>query len=86
MTYIEPLDLKEIFLVTLAGSTEIFAFLSFITIAFGSAYFRLPDKIFLIMIAMYAVFMSPYMGGIYLLVILIGGILTFWGLSKVFTR
>lgn len=79
----EPFDLQKIFVVTLAGTTEIFTFLSIIFVSAISAYFRMPNYIAMIMYVVYALVMSQYIGGMYILVILLAGIVTFAGMSRV---
>lgn len=82
MAFLQPLDLESIFINYLAGSAELFTFFSYLIITIGSAYFRMPDKIFLIMIAVFSVMMANYTGGIYVLVLFISGIISFYGISR----
>jgi len=83
MAIIEPFDFKKIFMITLAGSPEIFAFISLIFLAGLSAYFNMPSFVFLILVGLFGVVMSAYVGGLYLLIILIAGLLAFYGIKKI---
>lgn len=81
---IQPLDLEKIFVVILAGTPEIFTFLAVIFISGLAAYFRMQNKVAMIMFALFGVIMASYIGGLYVLIILIGGIITFSAVSKIF--
>ena len=83
MAVIKPFDLKEIFVTTLAGSPEIFAFISILFIAGLSAYFKMSNALVLIMFALFGIIMSQYIGGLYLLVLLIGGLTAYYGIKKI---
>jgi len=83
MVYIEPLDLKSIFVTNLAGSTNIFIFLAIIVIAALAGRFRMPNSIALIMLVLFSVFLAAYIPGIYFLMICIGGMVIFFGIGKI---
>jgi len=82
----EPLDLEYWLVNTFSGSVEIFVFLAFIMMAGMAAYFRMQNTILLIMIALFTVMMARYMGGMYVLVVLVAGLLTFYSISKIMKR
>lgn len=84
MDYIEPLNLKHIFVDTLAGSPEIFTAITFIGLCIGAGLFRMPNVIFMLMIVLATVMLSKFIvGGIYLLVLLVVGISVFWAISRI---
>lgn len=83
MTITQPLDLEKIFLITLAGTPEIFAFLSIIGISVASAFFKFSNVIFLSLLALFVIIMAGHIGGIYLLILLFIGLSSFYGISKV---
>lgn len=78
-----PLDLQQIFIVDVAGSMEIFSFLAMLVVAFVLSRFNFTGKTNLALFALFAVIMASYMSGIYVLIILIVGITSFYALSKV---
>ena len=82
----EPLALQHWIVVVLAGNAEIFTFLSILFIAGLAAFFGMSNMIALIMFGLFAVLMSQYLPGIYALVILISGIVTFTLIRKLITR
>ena len=86
MTVIDPFDFERIFISILAGSTEIFTFISILVISAVAAYFRMDSKVMMIMYLLFGIIMSGYIGAIYILIILIIGLITFYSLSRIFTR
>lgn len=86
MTVINPMDLERIFVVILAGSPEIFTALLFIIISALSAYFKMDNKVVMVMYLISGIIMSVYIGAIYVLIILIVGIITFYSVSRMFNR
>lgn len=82
----EPLALQHWIISVLAGNVEIFTFLSLLFISGLAAFFRMSNMIALIMFALFAILMSQYLPGIYALVILISGIVTFTLIRKLITR
>jgi hypothetical protein len=83
MAFIQPLDLKYWLINTLSGSAEIFIFLSYIFIAVMAAKFRMNGFITLMMIGLYTVIMSQYIGGIYMLICVLAGLVSFVAISRV---
>lgn len=84
MSWIEPLALQEWFVNTLAGGIEIFTFLAFIAISAMAAKFQMPNMVTLIMFILFAAIMNFYLnlGGLYILMILVAGLVTFYSFSK----
>lgn len=82
MTLIAPLDLEQIFVVNVSGTPEIFSFVAILLISFALAKFDFPNKISLAFFALFGIVMATYLQGIYVLIILLGGITTFYALSK----
>lgn len=82
MTLTQPLDLQTHFITVLAGSPEIFSFVAMLVVAYGCAYFNLSNKMSLVMFAAFILIMATYLQGLYILLILIGGLVTFYSLRK----
>lgn len=81
--FIEPLNLQCILVNALSGSMEIFMFLALLFIAGTSAYFRMLNATMLIMFAVFGIIMAQYFQGVLFLIILIGGLVTAFALSKI---
>lgn len=84
MVWTQPLDLQYLLVNTFSGSIEIFSFISFIALAGLAAYFRMPNVITLLMFVLFSLFMSTYLGGLYVIILLLAGLITFFSLSKIF--
>lgn len=84
MTFIEPLDLRNILVYTLAGNELIFTFLFIIVMSSLAAKFRMPNLVFGVMLTVAGVILAPYIGGLYLILILITGFLTFNAIANMF--
>lgn len=82
MPIIQPFDLERIFVVILSGDPTIFAFLSVIFISGLAAYFKMPNTIALAFLALFGVVMAAYLEGLYVLLILVVGLISFYGISK----
>ena len=82
MTLNSPLDLKQILLVDLAGSTEIFTFVSIILIGFVLAKLKFDNTEALASFALFTVIMSLYLPGLYVIVNLVVGIVVYYQLAK----
>lgn len=83
--FIQPLDLKTILVNTLAGSVDIFVFLAIVVVAMGSAMFKMPDKIFIILLLLLMVMLqsSLELGGLYLLALVITSLVVFKGIARI---
>ena len=84
--FIEPLNLECWLVNVFAGTMDIFVFISFIFIAAMGARFRMINTTLLIIFALYAIIMAQFMTGIYFLVVLIGGIISAWGIARIVKR
>jgi len=80
---VQPLDLEAIFVDYFAGSLEIFMFLIVIVLAGLAAKYRMPNYVFLMMLALFAVFMA---GAGYMLfmilAVMIAGLVAYWLWAK----
>ena len=82
--YIDPLNLKYLFESSLAGSPAIFFGLFIIAFSVLAGTFRMKGEIFLFLIALSSIILyNWFQGGLYVLVIFIGGLLIFKAISKV---
>ena len=85
-SYILPFDLERIFLHLFAGSPELFTFIAIIVISGALAFFRVPDKVYLPMLALFGILFALWIGaGLYVLTILIVGLITFKAIAKIVT-
>lgn len=78
---IYPLDLQTILVNTFAGNTLLFAFIAVMFIASMAAYFRMPNLITLVMIGMFVLMFAPFFEGMWVLVIFIVAITTYYGIK-----
>jgi hypothetical protein len=81
--WIEPLNLECLLVNTLAGSSDVFIFISLMFIAGMGAYFRMINTTMFIMFALFAVLMGTLLSGILLLIVLIGGVAAAYTISQV---
>ena len=86
MTFVEPLDLERILINTLAGNVEIFMFLAFIAIGATTTLMRIPKSMTLVLLGLFAVFLSDYFPAIYLLAVVIAGMIAANAVSKIITK
>ena len=85
MTFIEPLELRYWLVNTLSGSIDVFTFLVMIIIASLAARFRMNGFLTLLVLVLFAVMLSAYVKGLYLLAIIVVSMVVFVGLSR-FTK
>jgi len=86
MAFTTPLDLKTIFVDYFAGGLEIFMFLSVVVLAYLAAKYKLPNYVFMMLLAVYVIFMAAVSPGFELLLVLmiiVTGLVGYWILSKV---
>jgi hypothetical protein len=83
--FIEPLNLQCLLINTFAESFLIFFFIALIIIAILSAKFKLPNFVFLAIVALFTIMMYPYGvdKSVYILVIVITALITFYSTSKI---
>ncbi len=88
MTFVEPLDLERILINNLAGSTEIFLFISFIAIGAMTAMMRIPKSITLALLGLFSVILASegFAQPIYLLTVVIAGMVAANAIAKIVTR
>ena len=86
MTIIDPFDFQRIFISILAGSPDVFTAIFLMFISGLGAYFRMDSKIMMIMYLVFGIVMSTYIGAIYVLIMLVVGIITFYSISRMFNR
>lgn len=84
MSIENPLGMQDLLVNTIAGSLEIFTFLSIIIISAMSAKFNMPKSIFLVIIALFGIIMAQWIGGLYLILILLSGLMIFTALARLF--
>ena len=82
MALIGPFDLRRIFVVDLAGTPEIFSFVAILLISFAMGKFGFTGKLALPLFALFVVIMAAYLRPLYVLVILIAGIVTYFAVSR----
>lgn len=82
MSLIAPFDLETIFVTVLAGTPLIFSFLAIILVAYLAAYFKMPNSVALFFLALFGVIMATYLEGLYILLILLVGLISFYSISK----
>jgi len=80
---IQPLDLETIFVTNLAGSMKIFFFLIAIVFAYLAARFRMPNQVFLILMAVFIIFMANFYSLLYTILIFLSGLFFYWVISKI---
>ncbi len=83
-TYIEPFDFRKIIVDIFLGNIELFMFAFVIVFSFTSAKMGMSNRIFMILLAIGAVMFGGVMSsGIYTLTILLIGIVTYKGVSRI---
>lgn len=87
MTVINPFDLERIFVVIVAGSPEIFTGMMILFLSALAGYFHMDNKVMMIMYALAGIIMGLYIGqGLYILIILAIGLITFYSITRLFNR
>ena len=82
MTLNSPLDLVNVFVVDLAGTPEIFSFVALLLVGFFMGKMNFDNTETLAGFALFGIIMSTYLGGLYVIINLIAGILVYYQLSK----
>ena len=80
--FLQPLDLECIFVNTLAGSMDIFIAIAFFGISILAGMFKMMNISVAVMVGLFAIVMSNFIGGFYLLAILLFGIVIALWLSR----
>ncbi len=79
----QPLELRYWLVNTFSGSIEIFIFLSFIFITAMAAKFKMNGTLTMVFMVLFGTLMANYFGGIYMLILIIVGMITFISISRV---
>ena len=83
--YIEPLNIKYILYDLFLGHPSMVAFALVILISFVSARFQMSNRNFMIILVISSLMMAGYLGeAVYILVLVLIGIVTFYSLSRMF--
>lgn len=83
-SYIDPFDFRTVLVNVFLGNIELFMFAFVIVFSFVSAKMGLSNRIFLILLGIGSVMFGGVMdSGIYTLAILIIGLITYKGVSRV---
>ena len=80
--FLQPLDLECLLVNTLAGGMDIFIALAVFGIAILAGTFRMLNIAVVIMFGLFAIVMSRFIGGFYLLAILLFGLVISYWISK----
>lgn len=83
MTFHLPWDLSYWFITVFAGSAVLFMAFMIIAIAALAAYFRMPNTITMVMIALFTIIMGAWTGEFLFIVVIIIGLLMYWMMSRV---
>jgi hypothetical protein len=83
---VQPLDIETVLVNVLAGSIPIFVFLTFIFASFLAARFRMPSVVFGMILVLLSIVLQQYMGGLFVLAVIIVAFTTYFTLAKVFDR
>lgn len=84
--YIAPFDFRKIFVNVFLGNIELFMFGFVIVFSFAAAKMGMTNRIFLILLAIGSIMFGGVMdSGIYTLAILIIGLVTYKGVSRIVT-
>lgn len=82
MTIIAPLNIEYLFINVFAGSILIFIAVALLSIAMFAGKMRLPNVIFGMMIALFAILEMAIAGWLFVLVIIISGVLIGYTISR----
>ena len=84
--FVEPLNMRCNLLNRFAGTPDIFFFIAFIVIAMMCAKFKMRTGPSLIILGIFGLLFSAFIPWIVVLIMFIGGMIIFVGLSKPFSR
>jgi len=83
--YIEPLNIKYILYDLFLGHPSMVAFALVILISFVSARFQMSNRNFMIILVISSLILAGYLGeAVYILILVLIGIVTFYSLSRMF--
>ena len=81
--FINPLDLQTVLVSTFAGDWTIFIFFAVLIISIGAGLFRMNDKLYAALLVLFIIIMANYMGGLYLLAMLLLGLIAYYSIAKI---
>ena len=85
-SYISPFDFRKILVDVFLGNIELFMFGFIIVFSFAAAKLGMSNKIFMILLAIGSIIFGGVMdSGIYTLAILVIGLITYKGVSRIVT-
>jgi hypothetical protein len=85
-TYIEPLNLREIFLNYFLGSTQLFMFAFIIIFSLVCAKYQMSNRVYFVLLAISSIIMAGFLGqSIYVLIIFVIGLVSFKGIGAILT-
>ena len=80
----QPLDLQRILVNHFAGGMDIFFFIALVFFGYLAAVYRMPNKIFLMLMVLFVVLLAGFGYTIlYTIAIFAAGMIIYWTLSKV---
>ena len=83
MSFVLPFNLEHWFLVVFAGNVDIFFAVALLAIAAMAAYFRMPTEILVVCLGMFVAFMSYYLGGIFVFLLVLVGLGVAWTIARI---
>lgn len=83
MALIPPFDLKQILMVDLAGTPEIFMFVSLVILAFIMGKYKFSNSESMALFVLFVLIMSSYLLNLYILVLIFVGLFVGYAISKV---
>ena len=84
MAFVKPFDFYTWWVNTFAGDMQIFLAIAFLVMAGLAGYFRMATLTFGMLFALFVIILAPYVGGIYVLVIIIVGLILGWWIARMF--
>jgi len=84
--YINPLDLRKIFVDYFLGSSQLFTYAFVFLFSFICAYFQMSSRVFMVLLVLSSLIFSFMLGQpIYILIILVVGYISFKSLARILT-
>ena len=86
LEFINLLDLQRVFLFGFAGSTNIFIFLAIIAISALAGMFIMNGGVFAGCLVLFLILMNQYVGGLYILALILVGTIGGYLVGRLFNR
>lgn len=86
LAYIQPFDLKTIFVDLFAGDTTLFVFVAALLMSGLAARFRMPSPVFLVLLALFGIILSSVTTTLYAVVVIIGSLIVFYSIGSLVKR